>query len=72
MRPNRALWVLFGGVLALLAVTIFWQPASTLFHFGRLHWDDLAVCVVAGFFSLLVLEALKSRWFRVEDNKRRI
>ena len=42
-----------------------WQPARSLFHFGRLHWDDLAVCAAVGVLSLVLLEALKSRWFRV-------
>ncbi len=65
LRPNRSLRILLGGVTALLATAVFWPPARSLFHFGRLHWDDLAVCAVAGFFSLLILEALKSRWFHV-------
>jgi P-type Ca2+ transporter type 2C len=64
LRPNKALWILFSSVLAVLAMALFWPPASTLFRFGTLHWDDLAVCVAVGLFSLLVLEGLKSRWFR--------
>lgn len=71
LRPNRSLWILLGSVTALLAAAVFWPPAQSLFHFGQLRWDDLAVCVVAGFFSLLILEALKSQWFRVggQDSK---
>jgi P-type Ca2+ transporter type 2C len=64
LRPSRSLWVLFSAVTSILAVALFWAPASTLFRFGQLHWDDLAVCMVAGFLSLLLLEAIKSRWFR--------
>jgi P-type Ca2+ transporter type 2C len=64
LRPNRSLWILFGSVIALLATAVYWHPAQMLFHFGRLHGDDLAVCAVAGFFSLLLLEAIKSLWFR--------
>jgi P-type Ca2+ transporter type 2C len=64
LRPNRSLWILFGGVIVLLATAVFWPPAQLLFHFGRLHWDDLSICGVAGFFSLLLLEAIKSIWFR--------
>lgn len=67
LRPNRSLWILLGGVTVILSSAIFWQPASTLFRFGQLHWDDLAVCAVAGLLSLLLLEALKSKWFRVGD-----
>ncbi len=65
LRPNRALWILLGVVSTILALTLFWPPASMLFRFGQLHWDDLALCMVAGFLSLLLLEAIKSRWFRV-------
>jgi len=63
-QPNRALWILAGAVSALLATTLFWQPARTLFHFGQLNWNQLAVCGAVGIAALLLLEALKSRWFR--------
>jgi|GEM_PF-5807 len=71
LRPNRSLWILLGSVSAFLAIAVLWRPAQSLFHFGRLHGDDLAVCGVAGFFSLLLLEAIKSLWFRngSEDGK---
>jgi Ca2+-transporting ATPase len=65
LRPNRALWILVVGISGLLGIALFWPPARSLFHFGRLHWDDLAVCAAVGAVSLMVLEALKSRWFRV-------
>jgi Ca2+-transporting ATPase len=73
LGPNRALWILLGSVSVLLATAVFWQPAQALFHFGRLHWDDLAACGVVGLVSLILLEALKSRWFRpsVASNKSR-
>jgi len=63
LRPNRALWMLLGGVSVLLGIAVLWPPAQLLFHFGRLHWDDLAVCATVGAVSLVALEALKSRWF---------
>lgn len=66
LRPNRSLWILLSGVTALLATAVFWPPAQKLFHFGQLHWDDLGICAIAGFFSLLLLEAIKSLWFRVD------
>jgi len=66
LRPNLSLWILLSGVTALLATAVFWPPAQKLFHFGQLHWDDLGVCAIAGFFSLLLLEAIKSLWFRVD------
>ena len=64
LRPNRALWMLLGGVSVLLGIAVFWQPAQSLFHFGKLHWNDLAVCLVVGAVSLVGLEVLKSRLFR--------
>ena len=68
IRPNRSLWILLGGVSILLAVSVSWAPARSLFHFGRLHWDDLGVCAAVGVLSLVLLELLKSRWFRVTGN----
>jgi Ca2+-transporting ATPase len=64
LQPNRALWILLGGVLALIGVAVNWQPAQSLFHFGKLHWNDLAVCLVVGAASLVALEVLKSRLFK--------
>jgi Ca2+-transporting ATPase len=65
LRPNRALWILVVGVTALLGIALFWPPAQSLFHFGQLHWDDLAVCAAIGAASLVALEVLKSRWFHL-------
>ncbi len=64
LRPNPSLWILLGGVLLLLATAILWGPTRALFHFGPLHWDDLGICALAGLLSLLVLEAIKVRWFQ--------
>jgi len=65
LRPNRSLAILLGAVSALLAAALYWPPARSLFHFGRLHLDDLAASAGAGLVSLLVLEWLKGRWFRI-------
>ena len=64
LRPNRSLWILLGSVSLVMGMAVFWQPAQRLFHFGALHGDDLAVSAIAGFLSLLLLEWIKSRWFR--------
>ena len=69
LRPNRSLWILIGGVSLLLAAAVYWAPARDLFGFGRLHWDDLAVCAVAGAAGLLVLEGIKARWFRITNGQ---
>ncbi len=63
LQPNRALWILLGGVFTLLGVAVYWRPAQSLFHFGKLHWNDLAVCLSVGAVSLVGLEILKSRLF---------
>ena len=63
-QPNRALWILLGSVLSLLGVAVYWQPAQSLFHFGKLHWNDLAICLTVGAVSLVGLEALKSKLFK--------
>ena len=64
LQPNRSLWILLGTVSMLLTIAILWAPARTLFHFGQLHWDDLAICMAVGVSSLVVLEMIKSVWFR--------
>lgn len=64
LQPNRPLAIMFVGVTAVLATVLFWPPARSLFRFGQLHWYDLVICLAAGLFSLLVLEFLKSCWFR--------
>lgn len=69
-KPNRALWMLLGGVFVLLAIVLLWPPAQSLFHFGHLHWDDLAICAAIGVASLLGLETIKSKWFRREPRPR--
>jgi P-type Ca2+ transporter type 2C len=71
LKPNRALWMLLGGVSTLLGLAVFWQPAQALFHFGQPHWYALGACAAVGAACLIVLEALKSRWFHratAEDN----
>ena len=64
MRPNRSLWILTGGIAVLLTVALAWPPAQALFHFGRFHWNELGVSAAAGLTGLLILEAIKSQWFR--------
>ncbi len=52
LEPNRALRLLLSAVLLLLAVTVYWPPAKTLFHFGTLHATDVAICVAVAAFGL--------------------
>ena len=66
LRPNRSLWILFAGVLALLAVAIRWQPAAALFHFATLGWRPIAVCVAVGMAAFAALQSLKFLWLRTD------
>jgi Ca2+-transporting ATPase len=61
-RRNPALWVMLCVVLPLLLVTVSWRPVESLFRFGPLHWDDLAICISAAVVLLGTLEALKRLW----------
>src|SRR6202008_4585033 len=65
LRPNRWLWLLLGGVAALLAFVVAWPPAQALFRFGQLHWQDIVPAAAAALASLTVLELVKHYWFRV-------
>jgi P-type Ca2+ transporter type 2C len=61
-RPNAALaWVLLAITVA-LGLTLLWPFASSLFRFGPLHADDLALTLGAGVLVLVVLEFLKPLW----------
>jgi Ca2+-transporting ATPase len=62
LRPNPALaWVLI-AVTTMLGLTLLWPFASSLFHFGPLHADDLSLTFAAGVLVLGALELLKPRW----------
>lgn len=63
LKPNPSLWILISGVMLVLFAALFWPPAQALFHFGQLHWDDLAICLVVGVLSLFLLEGLKKLVF---------
>jgi Ca2+-transporting ATPase len=61
-RRNLALWIVIGVALPLLLASVSWAPAETLFRFGPLHVDDLAICIAAALVLLAALEALKRLW----------
>lgn len=60
LRPNRTLWLLVSGVLAVLAAALYWPPAQRLFHFGPLRLDDLAFCLMGGVLLIGALEWTKA------------
>ena len=56
LRPNPALWLLMGVVVAVLGAALYWQPLQDLFGFGPLHWIDLMICTGAGVALVVLLE----------------
>jgi hypothetical protein len=54
----------------MLAATLIIPFVRTLFRFGPLHADDLALTVGAGVVVLVVLEVIKSLWRRAVDRQR--
>jgi Ca2+-transporting ATPase len=50
------LWWVTGAAAGILAAILAVPPARTLFHFGPLHPDDLAVALGAGVLVLLMLK----------------
>jgi Ca2+-transporting ATPase len=61
-RPNRTLFLVLLAVTAMLSLTLLWPFARSLFHFGPLHLNDLALTVGSGAAVLVSLEVLKPLW----------
>ena len=59
LRPNPTLWILVCVVAMVLVAAVYWHPAQTLFHFGPLHGDDVAICLSAGAALIALLEIAK-------------
>ncbi len=57
--PNRSLFLIIGGITALLAIILYSPYLRKIFHFGPLHSDDLAFVFAAGFLSVIWFEAIK-------------
>jgi P-type Ca2+ transporter type 2C len=58
-QPNPALWWVLGITSVILAAILSIPAARTLFAFGPLHADDLAVALLAGIAALFLLDAMK-------------
>ena len=58
-QPNPALWWIVGGTLALLAFVLYVPFMRDLFQLAFLDGIDVAICLVAGLFSVMWFEALK-------------
>jgi P-type Ca2+ transporter type 2C len=57
--PNPAMWWVLAGAAILLGAILTVPALQKLFSFSRLHADDLALSLVAGFLCLLWFELLK-------------
>jgi P-type Ca2+ transporter type 2C len=61
-KGNRALWWVSLMALALLTVVLAWPTARSLFRFGPLHVDDLALSFGLVAAVAAILELLKRFW----------
>ncbi|MEI7989834.1 MAG: cation-translocating P-type ATPase [Chloroflexota bacterium] len=57
--PNKALWWVTGGALAFLTIVSIVPYLNTLFGFAAFWTWELAACLAAGGFSILVSESVK-------------
>jgi len=56
---NVPLRIVLAGVATVLAVALFWPPASDLLQLGPLHWDDFAICGAVGAATFVLLGVVK-------------
>jgi P-type Ca2+ transporter type 2C len=57
--PNAALWWVAGGALFFLGATLYMPFLRGMFHFSRLHFLDIALCLAAGIVSIVWFEIFK-------------
>lgn len=62
--PNAALWWVLGGAVIFLGLVLYLPFLRGMFKFDLLHPDDIAICLIAGVFSIGWFEALKIWKFR--------
>jgi Ca2+-transporting ATPase len=63
--PNAALWWVVGGAVFFLGLVLYVPFLRGLFRFSSLHMLDLAICLSAGFLSIVWFEL-----FKVVSNRR--
>jgi Ca2+-transporting ATPase len=61
-QRNHALWLVTSIVLGLLGFALFSSVGRTLFHFGRLHVDELSEIVAIVISVITILNLFKRRW----------
>lgn len=57
--PNTALWWVATSAVAILSLVLFVPALSELFFFSRLQGFDIALCVLLGFTTFVIFEAIK-------------
>jgi Ca2+-transporting ATPase len=57
--PNSSMWWVIGGAFVSLIAVLYVPFLRNLFHFSVLHFNDLAMAVIAGMSSVVWFEALK-------------
>jgi P-type Ca2+ transporter type 2C len=57
--PNAALWWVIGGTIFFLGLALYVPFLRDIFHFSKLHLNDLALCLAGGFASVIWFEGLK-------------
>ena len=57
--PNRALWIIVAGALAILAGILYIPFLRSLFRFSTPHLDDIALCLFAAAAAAAWFELLK-------------
>jgi Ca2+-transporting ATPase len=57
--PNPALWWISGSTLLFLSLILYIPFLRQLFHFSKLHLNDLVICYSAGMISIFWFELLK-------------
>jgi Ca2+-transporting ATPase len=57
--PNPALWWISGSTIFFLGLILYIPFMQQLFHFSKLHINDLVICFSAGAISILWFELLK-------------
>jgi P-type Ca2+ transporter type 2C len=57
--PNAALWWVTGGALFFLGAALYVPFLRGLFHFSRLHFADISLCLAAGIVSIVWFEVFK-------------
>ena len=57
--PNPAFWWILGGTLVFLGLVLYMPFFQNLFHFSRLHLNDLLLCLASGMAGVFWFEGLK-------------